>query len=229
MRIPPAILVVDEDSDARIGIVSLLSHAGYHVTSVGSFREAIRVLSTEPPALLITELRLGAFNGLHLVIRSRESHPEMAAIILTSFRDPVLEAEAQRQGAAFVTKPVDNAALQAIVSRKLGLVPDRRHWPRKHVLRIEVKIADTPATLVDLSYEGFRVELFGGEIPSSFEANFPTRGLSVQATTVWTRRPLELSGSLWCGARVTEVDTTTGRAWRGLVDALPALGDPQNQ
>jgi len=69
VRIPPAILVVDEDADARTEIVDLLSHAGYQVTSVGSFREATKVLSTDPPDLLITELRLGAFNGLHLVIR----------------------------------------------------------------------------------------------------------------------------------------------------------------
>ena len=124
MRIPPAILIVDDDAEARTEIVDLLSHAGYQVTSVRTFEEATKVLSTDPPDLLITELRLGAFNGLHLVIRSRGRRPEMAAIILTSYRDSVLEAEAQRQGAAYVVKPVDHVALLTIVSQRLGLRPE---------------------------------------------------------------------------------------------------------
>jgi CheY-like chemotaxis protein len=230
VRIPPAILVVDEDADARTEIVDLLSQAGYQVTSVGSFQEAIKVLSTDPPDLLITEVRLGAFNGLHLVIRNRESRPEMAAIILTSLKDAVLEAEAQRLSATYLVKPADQTALLGIVSEKLRLPPERRQWPRKQVLGpIEVKIADTSATLIDLSYEGIRVELMGGEIPSSFNVRLPTLGLSVKAEAVWTHRHLAPSGALRCGARVSNDDTTAGRDWREFVDALPLLENPQSQ
>jgi DNA-binding response OmpR family regulator len=219
VRFPPAILIVDEDADARTKVADLLSHAGYQITSVGSFREATKVLSTDPPDLLITELRLGAFNGLHLVLRSRTSHPGMAAIILTRFPDPILAAQAAQQGATYLVKPVDDAALLAIVSQKL----ERRQSPRKQVVgHVEVKIAATPARLVDLSYEGVQLELTGPEILSAFEMDLPAVGLRLPATVVWTRRPLALPGALRCGAAVAEVNVAATRAWREFVDSFPS-------
>ena len=222
MATPSTILVVDEDGDARTELADLLSRAGYHVTDVGSFREATEVLSTNPPDLLISELRLGAFNGLHLVLKSRASHPRIAAIILTKFPDPVLAAQAAQQGAAYVVKPVDDAALLATVSQKLGLPHERRQSPRKQVDgHIEVKIAATAARLVDLSYEGFQLELTGPEILSPFEVDLPVAGLRVPARVVWTRRPFTPAGALLCGATIVEVDLAAKRTWQEFVDSFP--------
>ena len=228
MATPSTILVVDEDGDARSEVADLLSRAGYHVTDVGSFREATEVLSTNPPDLLITELRLGAFNGLHLVLRSRASHPRIAAIILTRFPDPVLAAQAAQQGAAYVVKPVDDAALLATVSQKLRLPHERRQSPRKQVYGdIEVKIAATVARLVDLSYEGFQLELTGPEILSPFEVDLPAAGLRVPARVVWTRRPFTPAGALLCGATIVEVDLAAKRTWQAFVDSVPWRAGPQ--
>jgi two-component system, OmpR family, response regulator MprA len=128
VKFSPAILVVDDDVAVRIERVKLLRDAAYCVSSAGDFREAVRALSTDPPDLLVTELRLGAFNGLHLVIRGHADHPEMAAIVLTNFPDPVLEAEAHRLDAAYVLKPVNPMALLRIVSQRLGFVERSPSW-----------------------------------------------------------------------------------------------------
>lgn len=225
---PSTILVVDEDGDARGEVADLLSRAGYHVTEVGSFREATKVLSTNPPDLLITELRLGAFNGLHLVLKSRASHPRIAAIILTRFPDPVLAAQAAQQDAAYVVKPVDDAALLTTVSQKLGVPHERRQSPRRQVYgHIEVKIAARAARLVDLSYEGFQLELTGPEILSPFEVDLPAAGLRVPARVVWTRRPFTPAGALLCGATIVEDDLTAKRTWQEFVDSVPLREGPQ--
>ena len=109
------VLVVYADRADRRRTVLLLEAAGYRVVSAGSFEEAKLLLASEAPDLLVTDLRLGPYNGLHLVLRSKTDHPEMAALVTSRFPDPVLEAEAEREHARFLVRPVtDDAFLDAI-------------------------------------------------------------------------------------------------------------------
>jgi len=102
--------------------VSLLQAAGYRVSTASAFDEAKQRLATESPDLLITGLRLGPYNGLHLILRSRVDHPEMAAIVMTHFSDPVLEAEAQRQQARFLLRPVGDREFLDAITRSLASI-----------------------------------------------------------------------------------------------------------
>ena len=169
--------------------------------------------------MLVTELRLGTHNGLHLVIRSRATCPDLVAIIHTAFPDAVLEAEARRLDAEFLVRPVEPSTLLNILSDHLGLPRERRSTPRKRVERgIEVSIASVPASLVDLSYDGFRVELLSDEIPSPFEIQLPDSNLSIKAKVVWARRLSPPNGTMLCGATVSRLDSTKEPAWRQIVD-----------
>lgn len=114
------VLVVESDPTDLLSTVSLLETAGYRVATASAFDEAKQVLATESPDLLITDLRLGSYNGLHLILRSRSDHPEMAAIVLTNFADPVLEAEAQRQHAGFLLRPVGDQEFLEAITRSLA-------------------------------------------------------------------------------------------------------------
>jgi DNA-binding response OmpR family regulator len=111
------VLIVDDDSATRSGLSQLLEHAGYDSTAVGTFDEALRIMRTTPPDLLITDIRLDAYNGLQLVINSRP----IPAIVITGFADPVLEAEARRGGAAYVVKPVKPSELLELIKEKLSM------------------------------------------------------------------------------------------------------------
>jgi DNA-binding NtrC family response regulator len=114
-----SVLVVDSDSSDLVSTVLLLQSAGYHVVSAKAFDEAKQLLAGEAPDLLITGLRLGQYNGLHLILRSRTAHPAMAAIVTSPYHDSVLEAEAQRQRAGFVVRPIPDSAFLEAVSRSL--------------------------------------------------------------------------------------------------------------
>ena len=116
------ILIVEDDREALAGRVELLRAAGYAVTGVATFEEARRALS-DAPDLLITEVRLGAYNGLHLIMRARSRSPHSAAIVLTGFPDAVIRAEAERLNAIYVEKPVDAARLLAAVADALAHPP----------------------------------------------------------------------------------------------------------
>ena len=114
------ILVVDADPSDRATTVSLLQSAGYRVVAATAFGEAKELIASEAPDLLVTGLRLGPYNGIHLIVRSRMDHPGMAAIVTSRYADSVLEEEARRQHAEFVVRPVTDDALLAAVSRSLG-------------------------------------------------------------------------------------------------------------
>ena len=174
------ILVVD-DSAARGEIVDALRDAGYRVSSAGTFEQAANIISSDPPDVLITELRLGAFNGLHLVIRGQSASPTIVPIIHTEFPDPILWAEAHRLGAEFLAKPVETSALLKVISQRLGPSLKRRTSPRKQIAgHLEVNVANSRASLVDLSYDGFRVELIDGASLTVRDAS-PKRGLVGQS------------------------------------------------
>src|ERR1700704_3697604 len=85
------ILIVDDDEATRAGLKLLLEGAGYKVTVAGTFAEGRLALSASTPDLLIADVRLGAFNGLHLVTTNPRSIP---TIIVTGYPDPVLKANA---------------------------------------------------------------------------------------------------------------------------------------
>jgi two-component system response regulator RegA len=121
---PPATALVVEPSVAEtLSLVSSLSDMGFQVTVSDNFRDA-RARLMSAPALLITELRLGEYNGLHLVFRAKSIRPDIAAIIRTQIADPLLQLEAERMGATFVLKTTSPEEFRAAVARTLLRKPD---------------------------------------------------------------------------------------------------------
>jgi DNA-binding NtrC family response regulator len=120
----PSILVVDDDLAALGGLVELLKSAGYDAVGRPNFEEAVRALETARPDLLVADIRLGEYNGLHLILRSRASHPGMASIVISAHPDPTLQREAAEAGAsAFLLKPLKLSEFLATVARVLGERP----------------------------------------------------------------------------------------------------------
>ena len=103
------ILVVSSDDAARNDTLGILNRAGFVATGAASFEEASRAFSDAIPDLLIADERLGAFNGLHLVLRGRAASPRMRAIVTSGVADAVLEQDARHLNAVWVVKPSDPA------------------------------------------------------------------------------------------------------------------------
>ena len=112
------------------------------------------------PDLLIADVRLGGFNGLHLVIRSQSTRPNMRAILLDRVHDPVIALDADRHGAAYIGGTVTAATLAEHVSRLLNDTGPQRRWPRKQPIKgLVFQVARRRARVIDISYGGIRFEL----------------------------------------------------------------------
>ena len=83
------------------------------------FAAARAELDQHPPDFLITELRLGQYNGLHLAIRAH-AHGYPVHTIIIGGPDKVLEADAKREHAKYLVSPIDGATLSAAVHDMLS-------------------------------------------------------------------------------------------------------------
>lgn len=112
---PSSALVVDDDPATLSGLTALLGSAGYRVLTADSYEAAAAVLRTERPDILLVDIRLGAFNGLQLIVRGAR----VPTVVITGHDDPYLETEARRLGADYLVKPVDPKVLMATIARRL--------------------------------------------------------------------------------------------------------------
>lgn len=102
----PRVLLVDDEPAVLETLAWGLRHGGYDVTTAGRFDEARRALLAAPPDALVTDVRLGAFNGLQLAIVMRDASATAPIIVLSGFDDPALRKDAERLGAVYLTKPL---------------------------------------------------------------------------------------------------------------------------
>ena len=217
------ILLVDADRAALKRTEALLSAEGHLVIAVSSFQEAKGYLYTVSPDLLIADVRLDAFNGLHLAARARLDYPNLPVIITHASADPVLEREAERQGAAFVVNPLENpdflANVRAALERhRLAQAPIRR-WPRKQVSGVEAQLEASHVRICDMSYGGLKLALGEDlELPSVFDVTVPNTGLKVHARPVWMFRS-PATDEFWCGAELVDTGNTAMTEWRDFVDS----------
>lgn len=219
---PAKILLVDDDAATRAGLLELLTGAGYDTRAVSTFEEGMRALRADTPDLLIADVRLGAFNGLQLLVSSPRSVP---AIVITGFADPVLESDARQHGADYVLKPVTPSVLLDMVRRRLAQVETSRfetlrRWERKSVPGgIPARIDDHPARILDVSYGGLRFQMpRAGAAPLSVSVRLTTADVAVRADVVWHT---PLGEHAWLGgAAVSQANIATARDWRTLVDSL---------
>jgi hypothetical protein len=223
----PRVLLVAPDGGIVRGMVPSLRAAGYAPKVVSDFATAKEALSGRPD-LLITELKLGAYNGLHLAIRAGV---QGTPTIVVGDTDPVLEAEARRQRAVFLTPPVSPERMLRCVEDLLMAAQHVRRSPRKQVPLLDAFANDVPARVLDVSYEGMRLEAPDADsehLPAYFSVRLPLFNFSCDVQRVWVS-PISADqgekafNGVSCGAALSMGDADTAIAWRTLVDSMPGL------
>ena len=111
------VLVVDDDLGFLEGIEMALTNPGQEVHAYANFEEARAALRTMAFDALLTDVRLGAFNGLQLALIARTDNPRIRIIVISGIDDPVLRDEAAAMGAEYLVKPVTAQLLQSVLDR----------------------------------------------------------------------------------------------------------------
>ena len=121
------VLVVDDQPDARELILRVLEDCSARVITAGSAEEAVPLVESRRPDVLITDIGMPGADGYELLRRVRELGPtrggRVPAIALTAFARSEDRTRALRSGfMVHVSKPVDPSELVATVAAVAGRV-----------------------------------------------------------------------------------------------------------
>lgn len=124
------ILIVD-DHPVNLKLVCRLLEAERHeVRGAGDASEALEVLKTFRPRLILMDIQLPDMDGLELT-RRLKADPATSAVPIVALTAYAMKGDEEKMRAAgcaaYVSKPVDTRALCALVARLLSPPPDGGH------------------------------------------------------------------------------------------------------
>ncbi|MEM7247160.1 MAG: sigma-54 dependent transcriptional regulator, partial [Acidobacteriota bacterium] len=115
------ILVVDDEANVRKVLSALLEQAGHATARAADGREALELVRSQDPDLVLTDLQMPHVDGLELLAQLRDGFPEIPVILLTAHGTVETAVEAMKRGAHdFLTKPFEKEAVLASVDKALG-------------------------------------------------------------------------------------------------------------
>lgn len=119
---PVRILLADDDNALRRVVQFKLRQKGYDVVAVPDGREAEKILQKENFDLLITDMKMPNMDGIELLERSRQMHPDLEVIMITAYAEIPQAVRAVKSGAAdYLTKPFDDDQLFVAIDKALKL------------------------------------------------------------------------------------------------------------
>jgi DNA-binding NtrC family response regulator len=93
---------------------------GYEVETASSGEEALELIETHHPAVVVTDLVLPEMDGLTLLQKVRETGRPPVVLLVTGHATVESAVEAMRQGAFdYLTKPVDPTRLQVLLEKSI--------------------------------------------------------------------------------------------------------------
>ena len=120
--VSPKTLIVEDEPDLLETCVRLLRQVGHSCLTARSGREAIALIDTEHPDLVVTDLRLPTLNGLAVTRYARRTSPPVPVVLITGYTSTQAKQEAQAAGAiVFLPKPFSAAEFMGAVNRALGI------------------------------------------------------------------------------------------------------------
>lgn len=138
----PQVLVVDDDPNLLRLITIRLVRAGYRVETAPSGAGALRRVQSQPPDVVVTDVRMTGMDGMALFEAIRACQPTLPVIILTAHGTIPDAVEATRRGVfAYLTKPFDSEQLLHSMEQALRLLGRSGHpqdaedndW-RRHII-----------------------------------------------------------------------------------------------
>ena len=120
------ILIIDDDSSIRTSLSFMLKRAKYDVQAVASPKEAMAVVRSVAPELILMDMNFSLTTsgdeGITLLKQVKIFRPEVPVILMTAWGSIDLAVKGMQSGAFdFITKPWNNAVLMQRIETALQL------------------------------------------------------------------------------------------------------------
>ena len=169
------ILVIDDDSAIRTSLSFMLKRAKYDVQAVSSPKEAMAVVRSVAPELILMDMNFSLTTtgdeGITLLKQVKIFQPETPVILMTAWGSIQLAVKGMQAGAFdFITKPWNNAALMQRIETALELTNQKKEeeqrveegkFDRSHIVGKSKALMDVLATIERISKTNASVLITG--------------------------------------------------------------------
>jgi two-component system, cell cycle response regulator DivK len=118
----PILVVDDNPQNLKLARV-LLTAEGFHVRTAIDAEEALRVLESFQPRLILMDLQLPGMDGLALT-RSLKADPRRQSIVILALTAFAMKGDQEKAASAgcdgYITKPLDTESLPKVIHQHLA-------------------------------------------------------------------------------------------------------------
>ncbi len=120
----PIILIVDNEEESLELLCKILKEEDYTVLTAANSKEALELVETERPNLVIMNLNTSDMNEIKILRRIKKIDENIEVLIITDYGTMKAARTAMELGAYdYVTKPFDNDYIMALIKNVFSPVP----------------------------------------------------------------------------------------------------------
>ncbi|SEP79167.1 Response regulator receiver domain-containing protein [Ectothiorhodospira magna] len=118
------ILIVDDDDTFRTMLQEMLSREGFHILTAGSGGQALKLLNTQTPDLIITDILMPDGDGIELITTLKQKNSPIPIIAMSGGRRSIslefnLESAELMGVKATLAKPFSRETLRRVIEDAL--------------------------------------------------------------------------------------------------------------
>jgi DNA-binding NtrC family response regulator len=125
------LLIVDDERVALRNLEHVMKKEGYEVVGTQSGANALKLMDEQHFDVVLTDLRMEKVDGMEILRRCRESHPDTEVVMITGFATLESGVDAMRHGAFYyIAKPFKLDEVRKVVKEaveKVSLKKENRH------------------------------------------------------------------------------------------------------
>jgi two-component system, cell cycle sensor histidine kinase and response regulator CckA len=147
---PSHILIVDDDETARESLKEDLIPDGFAITTAGSGEEALAIIASEPPDLILVDVVMPGMNGYEVVkrLKADATTQDIPIVMVSALEDQRSLILGLNAGAAdFLRKPIDPTELRARLENLLRVKAHGDHQ-NDYGVQLEAEVDSRTADLI---------------------------------------------------------------------------------
>jgi DNA-binding NtrC family response regulator len=127
----PKLLIIDDERVALRNLEHVMKKEGYEVVGTQSGPNALKLLEEQPFDIVLTDLRMEKVDGMEILRRCRELHPDTEVIMITGYATLESGVDAMKHGAFYyIAKPFKLDEVRRVVkeaAEKVSLKKENKH------------------------------------------------------------------------------------------------------